>query len=58
MHAKVQVQERMSNPAPIVPGALRAPLGLDESTRHADIPNETGNFVHLRQSDQRLRRLR
>ena len=40
----------MSNPALIVPDAMKALLALDKSTQKADVPDVTLELVHLRAS--------
>src|SRR5829696_8850435 len=47
---QLHAQQRMSNPALFVPGALQALLAVDKSTHNADLPDATRKLVHLRAS--------
>jgi AhpD family alkylhydroperoxidase len=46
----MDMEARIKNPAMLVPGALKAILALDESAKHAGIPDETLELVHVRVS--------
>jgi AhpD family alkylhydroperoxidase len=44
------MEARMTNPAMLVPGAMKAIIALGESAKHAGVPAETLSLVHLRVS--------
>jgi AhpD family alkylhydroperoxidase len=44
------MEQRMSNPATTVPGAMEALLGVSKAIQHGGLPATIGNMVNLRAS--------
>ncbi|MFL5702633.1 MAG: carboxymuconolactone decarboxylase family protein, partial [Ktedonobacteraceae bacterium] len=44
------MQQRMNNPAMVIPDAMNAILALGKATRNGSVPEKTLELVHLRAS--------